>query len=72
MYDDGVKNSLEARACVVLKSPKGAIFKQCLRMNFLATNNEDQYEAFIAGFRSTSKLKVPELYIFSNSKLVVN
>ena len=36
-------------------------------MNFAATNNEVEYEA-----RSASKLKIPKLHIFSNSKLVVN
>ena len=41
-------------------------------MNFLATNNKAEYEAFIAGLQSTNKLKVFKLYIFSDSKLVVN
>ena len=41
-------------------------------MNFPATNNEAEYETFIAGFRSVSKLKVLELHIFSDSKLLVN
>lgn len=55
-----------------MKSPKGTIFEHCLRLNFLTTNNEAEYEAFIAGLQSSSKLKVPELYIFSDSKMVVN
>ena len=55
-----------------MKIPEGAIFEQCLRLNFPVTNNEAEYKAFIAIFRSSSKLKVLELHIFSNSKLVVN
>ena len=35
-------------------------------------NNEAKYKAFIEGLRSAKKLLVPELYISSNSKLVVN
>ena len=41
-------------------------------MNFLATNNEAEHEAFIAGLQFSSKLKVLELHIFNDSKLVVN
>ena len=61
-----------AGACVVLKSLEGAIFEHCLKLNFPATNNEAEYKAFTTGLRSTSKLKVLELRIFRNSKLVVN
>ena len=41
-------------------------------MNSATTNNKAKYEAFIVGLRSANKLGVPELHIFSNSKLIVN
>ena len=41
-------------------------------MNFLVTNNETEYKAFIAGLGFASKLKAFELHIFSDSKPVVN
>ena len=47
MLVDGARNSLSAGAGVVLKSPEGAIFEHCLRLNFLTTNNEAKYKAFI-------------------------
>ena len=72
MYVNESKNNLGAEAGIVSKSPKGAIFEQCLILNFPTTNNEAEYEAFIAGLQSSSKLKVHELHIFSDSKLVVN
>lgn len=72
IFVDGVKNSLGAGAGIVLKSPDRAIFEQCLKLNFPATNNKVENEAFIVGLRSASKLRVPELHIFSDSKLVVN
>ncbi|XP_057488501.1 uncharacterized protein LOC130774471 [Actinidia eriantha] len=72
MYVDGARNRQGAGAGVVLKSPEGAVFEQCLRFNFPATNNEAEYEALIAGLRSATKLGVPELCIHSDSKLVVN
>ncbi|XP_057465711.1 uncharacterized protein LOC130755326 [Actinidia eriantha] len=72
MYVDGARNRQGAGAGVVLKSPEGAVFEQCLRFNFPATNNEAEYEALIAGLRSATKLGVPELRIHNDSKLVVN
>ncbi|XP_057463838.1 uncharacterized protein LOC130753679 [Actinidia eriantha] len=72
MYVDGARNRQGAGAGVVLKSPEGAVFEQCLRFNFPAMNNEAEYEALIAGLRSATKLGVPELCVHSDSKLVVN
>ena len=57
---------------VVLRSTERVVFKDCLRLNFLTTNKEDDYEAFITGLKLVKKLQLPELYIFSDSKLVVN
>ena len=70
MYVYGTKNSLDAVASVVLRRPEGAIFQHCLRLNFPTTNNEAEYEGFIAGLKSANKLMV--LHIFNDSKLVVN
>ena len=36
------------------------------------TNNETEYEAFIARLRFASKLKVLELHIFNDSKPMVS
>ncbi|GFZ11200.1 hypothetical protein Acr_22g0005980 [Actinidia rufa] len=69
MYDDRAKNSLRVGAGIVLKSLKGAV---CLGLNFPATNNESKYKFFITRLGSANKLMVPELHVFSNSKLVVN
>ena len=66
MYVDGEKNSLRVGAGVVLKSSKGVVFEHCPRLNFHATNNEAEYESFIAGLRSAKKLLVPELHILSD------
>ncbi|GFY95165.1 hypothetical protein Acr_10g0005500 [Actinidia rufa] len=66
MYVDGARNRQGAGAGVVLRSPEGAVFEQCLRFNFPTTNNEAEYEALIAGLRSASKLGVPELCVAKN------
>ena len=72
MYVNGAKNSIGTGAGVVLKSPEEVVFEHYLRLNFPTTNSEAKYEAFIAGLRFASKLVVPKLHIFSDSKLVVN
>ncbi|XP_057505747.1 uncharacterized protein LOC130789037 [Actinidia eriantha] len=72
VHVDGAQNSQGTGAGVVLKSPEGATFEQCLRFDFPAINNEAEYEALIAGLRSASKLGVRDLCIYSDSKLVVN
>ncbi|XP_057484915.1 uncharacterized protein LOC130771317 [Actinidia eriantha] len=72
VHVDRAKNSQGTGAGVVLKSPEGATFEQCLRFGFPATNNEAEYEALIAGLRSAIKLGVRDLCIYSDSKLVVN
>ncbi|GFS42476.1 hypothetical protein Acr_00g0080040 [Actinidia rufa] len=72
MFVYGERNSLGVGAGIVLKIQEVAIFEQCLKLNFSTTNNEVEYEAFIAGLRSSSKLKVFELHIFSDAKLIVN
>ena len=40
MYVDGAKNSLGVGVGILLKSPNKAVFEHCLKLNFLATNNE--------------------------------
>ena len=72
MYVDGAKNNLGEGIGAVLKTPKGAIFECYLKLNFPMTNNEAEYEAFIAELGSTNKLLVLVLHIFSDSKMVVN
>ena len=72
MFVDKARNNLRSGAEVTLKNSEWDIFEHCLRLNFLAINNEAKYEAFIAGLRSITKLKVPELHIFDYSKLIVN
>ncbi|KAM2562878.1 hypothetical protein TB2_011361 [Malus domestica] len=43
-----------------------------IRFKFKASNNEAEYEAFIAGLRLAKHLEVKRIDIFSDSQLVVN
>ena len=72
MYVDATKNNLRASASMILKSPKRAIFERYLRLNFSATNNEVEHEAFIVGLKLSKKQHILKLHIINDLKLVVN
>ena len=46
---DGSSNRQAGRAGVVLHSPKGDEIECMVRLDFLTTNNEAEYEALIVG-----------------------
>ena len=56
---------------LVLVSPKRITIEKSLRLNFLATNNEVEYEALLMGMMMVQKMGVKVVRVFSDSKLVV-
>ena len=42
-----------------------------LRLGFLATNNEAEYEAFLLGMIMVKKLRGKDVEVFSDSRLIV-
>ncbi|GKD98845.1 reverse transcriptase domain-containing protein, partial [Tanacetum coccineum] len=50
--------------------PGGTEFTYALPLNFTSTNNEAEYEALLAGLRLVAKMKVHEIDVKLNSKLV--
>ena len=46
--------------------------ERLLRLGFRASNNEAEYEALIAGLRAAKNLKVKEVEMFSDSRVVVS
>ncbi|KAM2274238.1 hypothetical protein ACFX1S_044068 [Malus domestica] len=56
---------------LVLTTPNKVAMKYALRFKFKASNNEAEYEAFLAGLRLAKHLGVKRIDIFSDS-LVVN
>ena len=49
VYVDGASNHKGSRIGIVLISPKKVIVEKSLRLDFLATNNEAEYEALLMG-----------------------
>lgn len=52
---DGASNARGSGVRIVFVSPKGVKLEKSLRLNFRASNNEAEYEAFIAGLWAVKK-----------------
>ncbi|GJW69310.1 reverse transcriptase domain-containing protein [Tanacetum coccineum] len=72
LFTDGASNSKGSRAGLVLISPSGVEFTYALRLNFASTNNEAEYEALLAGLRMARNMKVQNIDVKVNSKLVAS
>ena len=52
-------------------SPEKVIVEKSLRLDFLAINNEAEYEALLMGMAMTQRMGGKSVKVFSDSKLVV-
>ena len=71
VYVDGVANQRGSRVGLVLVSPKKIIIKKSLKLDFLATNNEAEYEALLIGIAMVQRMGKKAVEMFSDSRLVV-
>jgi ribonuclease HI len=56
---------------IVLISPRGAIFKQSVRLKYFCTNNRAEYEAIMLGLQVLSSMGVKHVEAFEDSLFVV-
>ena len=56
---------------MVLYSPEGDEVECMVRLDFLMTNNESEYEALITGMSMVHKMGGKAVKLFSDSRLVV-
>ena len=57
---------------LVLISPEKIIIEKSLRLNFLATNNDVEYEALMMGMAMVQRMGGKSVKVFSDSRLVVS
>ena len=69
---DGASKTNSSGAGLVLQSPEGFIVEYAIKLDFPTTNNEAEYEALIAGLGLAKVLKVENLKVYGDSKLVVS
>ncbi|KAK3005784.1 hypothetical protein RJ639_017385 [Escallonia herrerae] len=72
LYVDGSSKVRSSRAGLILISPKKFMIEYALHFDFLASNNEAEYEALLEGIRLAHSLRVDSLLVHSDSQLVVN
>ena len=56
---------------VIINTPKRETLKYWIRLQFLATNNEAEYEVILTRLRIRRALEVKNLLLKSDSKLVI-
>ena len=71
VYVDGVANQRGSGVGPFLVSPKSITIEKSLRLGFLATNNEAEYEALLEGMSMVQKLGGKAVNMFSHSRLVI-
>ena len=71
VYIDGASNQNGSGIGLVLISPEKVIIEKSLRLDFLATNNEAEYEALLIGMAMVQRMGGKSVKLFSNSRLVV-
>ena len=71
LYVDRVANQRGSGVGLVLVSPKKITIEKSLRLSFLATNNEAEYETLLMGMMMVQKMGGKAVKVFSDSKLVV-
>ena len=71
VFVDGASNAMGAGAGIVIITPEGIRLEHSFRLGFKASNNEAEYEAFLAGLRVILRLGVKDVEIYLDTQLVV-
>ncbi|GJZ95464.1 reverse transcriptase domain-containing protein [Tanacetum coccineum] len=72
LFTDGAASLKGSGAGLVLIGPSSLEYTYALRLTFVSTNNEAEYEALLAGLRIARKMKVSSIEVKVDSKLVAN
>ena len=72
MSVDGSSGEQGSGAWIVLEGPKGEEIYYAVKLEFIATNNQAEYEALIAGLELAKAVKADRVKIIINSQLVAN
>ena len=71
LYVDGAANQKGSGVGMVILSPDGITIEKSLRLGFLVTNNEAEYDTLLVGVTTVKKLGGKALEVFSDSRLIV-
>ena len=68
---DGLSAQKRGGVGVVITAPDGEVLKYGVQLKFPATNNEVEYEGILTGLKLKKALRVKNLLVQSDSKLVI-
>ena len=71
VYVDRASNQKGLGVRLVLMSPEMVVIEKSLRLDFLATNNEAEYETLLEGMAMIQRMGGKSIKLFSDSRLVV-
>nr|GEW73147.1 hypothetical protein [Tanacetum cinerariifolium] len=72
LFTDGSSCVDGSGAGLILTNPEGVEFTYALRFQFAASNNEAEYEALVAGLRIATQIRVKNIQVNVDSKLVAS
>ena len=70
LHVDGVSNSYESRANLILINFEVTVTEYALQFNFKALNNQTEYEVLLVGLKIAKKLGINNLKVFTDSQLI--
>lgn len=71
-FVDGSSNEQDSGAGIVLINPSRLKLEKSIRFGFLASNNEAEYKALLAGLKLAIAVDADRIMVWSDSQLVVN
>ena len=72
IFVDGTSSVTGSGAGIILESKEGTLVKVSLALYFPTSNNQAEYEAFLAGLRLAGDLGAEEVKIFIDSQPVAS
>ncbi|KAK2456096.1 hypothetical protein QL285_003492 [Trifolium repens] len=72
IFVDGASSSTGAGAGIILENGKGIVIEVSLTLSFPTSNNQAEYEAFLAGLRLAEDVGAKNIKICTDSQLVVS
>jgi len=72
MSFDGACSKFGNREGIIFKSPEAVIYSHAIRLEFVCTNNETKYKVLIQGMIISIQMKVKNLVVIDDSKMIIN
>jgi ribonuclease HI len=72
IFVDGASNATGSGAGIILENEEGILIEVSLALSFPTSNNQAEYEAFLAGLRLAEDVGAREIKIYTDSQLVAS